>query len=177
MPIEVTGHLSPEEASAMGRFLVEMAVLERAVDRALLDQYSNNDTRDLFITHFLGRKTLGPKCDALIAVALNADENLGPATVDELGRQIRELVRVRNAVAHESPTVEYQVEHEQALWGNDYMGYEHGEIRSVARYGSIDMDAADLLAMADLAQHVRGVICTHLHRPLADDTNDDTIVQ
>jgi len=178
VPIELTGDLSPVDAKAMGQFLVEMATLERAVDRALLDQYPKDDARDLFIVHFLDRKTLGPKCDALIAIAANAHVGFGDAAVASFAEQLRELVRVRNAVAHESPTFEYQVEHSEPLWGNELIGFEHGEIRSTAKYGSIDMDAADLVAMTELSVHVRQTISKYLHRELTyPDQNDDDIVQ
>ena len=176
VPIESSpGELSPNDASAIGAFLMEMVLLERAVDRALLDQYSREETRQQFIEFFLNRKTLGPKCEALIGV-MDQIYDVDEAAATGFAAQLRELVGVRNIVAHKAPSLHYQVEHRDRVWtGSEW---DEGEVVSRATYETLNLDAGDLLQMASLSVHVRSTISKHMHRPLViDDPNDDDLVQ
>lgn len=176
MPIELnTGEFSADEAAAVGEFLLEMAVLERAVDRALLDQYAADEMRDLFIDVFMKRMTLGPKIHALIAAAKAAnDDVIGATETAQLAAQLNELVRVRNQVAHESPSFEFCVEHVEPYFDGE--AWVEADVDSRAKYD--DLKVTDLRQLAQRSRYARGTIGVRLHRPLTiDDPNDVDIVQ
>lgn len=144
MPIELpTGSLSPEDGIAIGTFLLEMALLERAVTRALLDLYASDDHRELFVRTFLRRMTLGPKCEAMIAAAANETHRceFSAGQLDDVAKQIRELVRVRNAVAHEAPRFLHVVDESDRYDVDD--PWTDVDVQTTASYGEIEV--ADLI--------------------------------
>lgn len=176
MPIELsTGAFSADEAAAVGEFLLEMAVLERAVDRALLDQYAADEMRDLFIGMFMKRMTLGPKIRALIAAAKAAGDDVISATeTAHLAGQLDELVKVRNQVAHESPSFEYYLEHIEPYFDGEE--WVEADVDSRASYK--DLEVTDLRQLTQQSRDARDTIGVRLHRPLMiHDPNNDNIVQ
>lgn len=178
MPFESSlGSFSDNHARVIGSFLLEMVLLERAVDRALLDQYANAENRDGFRRHFLKRLTLGPKCGAVVDAAMGA---VSDERVDEFGRQLRELVATRNAVAHAAPTFLYQVE-STPEWIEDDPWMRDPDVVIEARYqhgDEVDLDVEDLEPLIGVSEHARQFMSDHLHRQLEiEDPNDDPLLQ
>ena len=178
MAIELPdGPLSPDDGTAIGTFLLEMAYLERAVTRALLDLYATDTHRELFLRTFLKRMSLGPKCDAMISAAVEAetDDGITRQQIDDLARQLRELVEVRNRGAHDAPRFLHYVDESSEWWNWEDQQYEY-DVDSIASYG--DLEIADLLTYAGLISHARAVISIHFHRPLSDpDAHDENPIE
>jgi hypothetical protein len=178
MPFEPTlGVFASSQAEVVGSFLLEMVLLERAIDRALLDQYARDENRDDFARHFLKRMTLGPKCRAAADAAASV---VSRERADEFGNQLRELVATRNAVAHAAPVFTYQIE-SIPEWIEDDPWMRDPAVVTEARYrhgDEVDLDVEDLVPLIGVSEHVRRFMSDQLHRPLSiEDPNDDSMLQ
>jgi hypothetical protein len=91
--------LSDDEARELSEFLVEVLALEAEMLALVVRYYAPPERREVFEREFLKRATFGTLRDRLRPLLAEQD------FADEVLGRLKELVEVRNAVAHSLPTV------------------------------------------------------------------------
>lgn len=145
MAIKLLDYLNPDEASEVADFLVEMIGLEEAMRAVLVDYFARPERAEVFESKLLDGMTAGRLVD-LTSTALEDEPQRG----DFIG-EARELVRVRNAIAHTLPKTRYR--HTQEDVGPDDYPYEELRAYSV---GGREVDIDEIAALSLRATWARG---------------------
>jgi hypothetical protein len=94
----IVDYLDADESCSLTSFLVEVLGLEDAIRIALATYYSSPEGREEFTEQFLDKMTLGTAVDRLRPVL----DYIGVGEDDR--RALREVVDIRNVIAHRLPT-------------------------------------------------------------------------
>lgn len=139
MPIDYFEYLSDDEGARVADFLLDMIRVEETIGSLIVSYYAHPDRRDEFNRMFVQRQTIGRRLELLKPI-LAADDN-GKA----LHAKLRDLVELRNTIAHSMPVFSYRSELTDDPYdpGEEYREYHVGDKVIEA----IELDLYSVMAM------------------------------